>query len=139
MLTAAEAEWVRFARTPRPEVADDPVMRRRILERLLGDMAGAAASVGAPLLVVHIPQFLGRGEYSPAPVPLEGAISRLHAPNLFFLDLWPVVARHYLDPEAPSLRFAHDGHPNAAGHALIAETIDGFLREKGLVPAPGAR
>jgi len=139
VLTAAEAEWVRFARTPRPEVPDNPAMRQRILERLLQDMAGAAASVGAPLLVVHIPQYLGRGEYSPAPVPLKGAISRLHAPNLFFLDLWPVVARHYGDPAAPSLRFERDGHPDAAAHALFADAIDGFLRQKGLVPAASAR
>jgi hypothetical protein len=139
VLTAAEAEWVRFARTPRPEVSDDPGTRQRILEGLLGDMARAAASVGAPLLVIHIPQFLGRQEYSPAPAPFKGAISGLHAPNLLFLDLWPVVARHYADPAAPSLRFDHDGHPSAAAHALFADTVDAFLREKGLVPAVSAR
>ena len=139
VLTAAEAEWVRFARTPRGEVPDDPAMRQRILERLLGDMAGAAASVGAPLLVVHIPQFLGRGQSSPVPAPLRGALDRLRASNLQFLDLGPAVARHYADPAAGSLSFEHDGHPNPAAHALFAETIDGFLRQKGLVPAASAR
>jgi hypothetical protein len=65
---AAHAEWTRLARTPRPEAPDDPATRERILERLLGDMARAAGSVGARLVVVNIPYF-ERGGTSPMPRP----------------------------------------------------------------------
>jgi hypothetical protein len=129
---------VRLVRTPRPEAPDDPATRERILERLIGDMAGAAASVDARLVVVNIP-YLERGSTNPAPPPLEDAVARVAAPHLAFLDLAPVVAGHYADPSAPSLRFDRDRHPNAAAHALMADAIDAFVRDRGLLPAPVAR
>jgi hypothetical protein len=138
VLSAAEAELVRFTRTPRPEAPDDPATRERILERLLGDMAVAAISVDARLVVVNIP-YLERGSTNPAPAPLKDAVTRLAAPNLAFLDLAPLVARHYADPSKPALRFERDRHPNPAAHALIAEAIDAFVRDRGLLPAPVAR
>lgn len=138
VLTAAEAEWARFTRTPRREVPDDPAMRGRILERLLAEMAEAASSVGAPLVVLYVPQFLGRGQSTPVPAPLKEALARLHLPNLRVLDLGPTVARHYADPAAPSLRFERDAHPNPAAHALFAGAMDSFLRDRGLVPGPPA-
>lgn len=135
---AAEAELVRLTGTPRPEAADDPATRERILERLIGEMAAAAATVDARLIVVNIP-YLERGSTNAVPPPLKEAITGLAAANLAFLDLAPVVARHYANPSAPSLRFDRDRHPNPAAHALLADAIDAFVRDRGLLPAPVAR
>jgi hypothetical protein len=135
---AAEAEWVRLTRTPRPEAPDDPATRTSILERLLGEMANASASVGAPMVVLNIP-YLERGATNPLPAPLSEAVARLSAPNLSLLDLAPAVARHYARPAAPSLRFDRDRHPTPAGHALIADAVDEFVRGRGLLPADQRR
>jgi hypothetical protein len=139
VLAAGEAEVARLVRTPRPEAPDDPATRERILARLLSEMAGASASVAAPLIVVNIPYF-ERGATNPVPPPLKAAVAEVHASNLALLDLAPAVARYYSDPAAPPLRFDRDRHPNPAAHALIAEEIDRFVRDRGLLPAlPPAR
>jgi hypothetical protein len=130
---ATTAEWTRLARTPRPEASDDPATRERILERLLGDMARAAGSVGARLIILNIPYF-ERGGTTAMPPPLKDALARLDAPNLSVLDLAPAVERYYADPSRPLLRFERDRHPNPAAHALIADAIDGFVRDRGLLP-----
>jgi hypothetical protein len=139
VLAAAEAEWERLARTPRPEADDAPATRERILEWLLRDMARAAGTVGARLIVLNIPYF-ERGGTGPMPAPLKEALAAVPAPNLSVLDLAPAVQRHYADPAAPLLRFERDRHPNPAAHALIADAIDGFVRDRGLLAdLPAAR
>ena len=127
---ATTAEWTRLARTPHPEAPDDPATRERILERLLGDMARAAGSVDARLIVLNIPYF-ERGGTGAMPAPLKDALARVAAPNLSVLDLAPIVERHYADPSAPLLRFDRDRHPNPAAHALIGG------RHRRLRPGPG--
>jgi hypothetical protein len=102
-------------------------------------MARAAGSVGARLIVLNIPYF-ERGGTNAMPAPLKDALVRVDAPNLSVVDLAPVVERHYADPAAPLLRFERDRHPNPAAHALIADAIDGFVRDRGLLPGlPTAR
>jgi hypothetical protein len=136
---ATTAEWTRLARTPRPEAPDDPATRERILERLLGDMARAAGSVNARLIVLNIPYF-ERGGTGAMPAPLKDALTHVAAPNLSALDLAPIVERHYADPAAPLLRFERDRHPNPAAHALMADAIDRFVRDGDLLPGlPPAR
>jgi hypothetical protein len=74
------------------------------------------------------------------PAPLKDAVARVGAPNLAVLDLSPIVARHYADAAAPPLRFDRDRHPNPAAHALIADAVFAFVRDRGLVPGlPAAR
>jgi hypothetical protein len=95
--------------------------------------------VQAPLLVVNLP-YLERGTTNPIAAPLKEALARLPAPNLYLLDLGPMVERYYANPAAPLLRFERDRHPNPAAHALFAAAIDAFVREHGLLtPAPLAR
>jgi len=102
-------------------------------------MSRAAAAAGSPLIVVSIP-YLEPGTTNPVPAPLAEAVARLRDANLSLLDLAPVVARHYSDPAAPLLRFDRDRHPDPAAHALFAEAIDAFVRDRGLLPAsPSAR
>jgi hypothetical protein len=136
---AATAEWTRLARTPHPEAPDDPATRERILERLIGEMARAAGTVGARLIVLNIPYF-ERGGTNAMPEPLKDALTRVSAPNVSVLDLAPIVERHYADPSAPLLRFDRDRHPNPAAHALIADALDGLVRDRGLLTGwPPAR
>jgi hypothetical protein len=97
-------------------------------------MARAAASVGARLIVLNIP-YLERGGTSPMPAPLKEALAHVGEPNLFVLDLAPAVARYYASPTGPLLRFDRDRHPSPAGHALIADAIDGFVRDQGWLAA----
>jgi hypothetical protein len=137
MRAAAEAEWIRFTRTPRPEAPDDSITRERVLMSLIGGMSDAAEKVGAKLLVLNIPYF-ERVPTRPVPVPLKNALTRLLRPNIVFLDLGPAVERHYSSPSAPLLRFERDRHPNSAAHALMADAIDASLRERGLLPGPAA-
>ena len=122
-------------RSPRGEQRkrDPERTRERILERLIGDMARAAGSVGARLIVLDIPYF-ERGGTGAMPAPLKDALARVDAPNLSALDLAPIVERHYADPSAPLLRFDRDRHPNPAAHALMADAIDSFVRGQGLLP-----
>ena len=135
---AAQAEWIRLTRTPRPEAPDDPVTRERVLVALLTRMADATQSVGATLLVLDIPYF-ERGTGRSMPEPLRNAMRRLRRPGVALLDLGPAVDRHYSNPSAPLLRFDRDRHPSGAAHALMADAIDGFVRERGLLSLPPAR
>jgi hypothetical protein len=95
-------------------------------------MARTSASVDAKLIVLNIPYF-ERGATNAIPVPLKDALARVAAPNVSVLDLAPIVERHYADPAAPLLRFDRDRHPNPAAHALIADALDGFVRDRGLL------
>jgi hypothetical protein len=135
---AAEAEWIRFTRTPAPEAPDDSRTRERVLIALIGGMSRAAESIGAKLLVLNIPYF-ERGASHSMPLPLKNALTRLLRPNIVLFDVGPVVDRYYSNPSAPLLRFERDRHPNAAAHALMGEAIDSSLRERGLLPGPSAR
>lgn len=101
-------------------------------------MADATRSVGATLLVLDIPYF-ERGTGRSMPEPLRNAMRRLRRPGVALLDLGPAVDRHYSNPSAPLLRFDRDRHPSGAAHALMADAIDGFVRERGLLSLPPAR
>jgi hypothetical protein len=85
------------------------------------------------LIVLNIP-YLERGGTNAMPAPLKEALARVGASNLSVLDLAPIVERHYADPSAPLLRFDRDRHPSPAAHALIADALDHFVRERGLLP-----
>jgi len=135
---ATQAEWIRLTRTPHPEAPEDSATRERVLVALLTRMADAAESVGATLLVLDIPYF-ERGTGRSMPEPLRNAMRRLRRPGVALLDLGPAVDRHYADPSAPLLRFDRDRHPSAAAHRLMADAIDGFVRERGLPPLTPAR
>ena len=135
---AAQAEWIRLMRPPRPEASDDAPTRERVLVLLLTRMADAADSVGARLLVVDIPYF-ERGTGRSVPEPLRDAMRTLRRPSVAFLDLGPAVDRHYANPSAPLLRFDRDRHPNAAAHAVMAEAIDAFVQDRGLLSLTPAR
>ena len=111
----------------------DPAVRQAGLEFLLGRMRALTRKAGAHLVVVYIP-YLERGGTNPVPPALSAALRSVAGDGVTILDLAPVVARYYADPERPLLRFERDAHPNPAAHALIADELEGALRREGLLP-----
>lgn len=134
LAVAVEADARRIARQADHHM-DDPPHRQAAAAFLLGRMRALAARSGTQLVIVYIP-YLERGQTNPVPPALAAALRTVTGDGVTVLDLAPVVARYYEDPARPLLRFALDAHPNAAGHALIADELEGVLRRRGLVPPP---
>lgn len=105
----------------------DRPRQNQALEFLLAEMAKTAQSIGATLLLVYIPTG------AQMPEVLANSASKLGIP---LLDLWPAYRAQEATPGAPSLTIPNDGHPSAAGHALIASEIASFVRRKGLLGQP---
>jgi lysophospholipase L1-like esterase len=99
------------------------------IEREYGRMAAVSASIGARLLVCHIPQ---KGPWTPPtryPGDRLGAWARRH--DVDFVDVLPAMER-----AAPTARLYYDkdGHCTAAGHAVIAQELYAYLTSHHLVP-----
>jgi hypothetical protein len=107
----------------------DPAPRTASMTWLMGLLVEEARRVRATLVVVHIPA-LSRGEAGPPPELLVSAAKR-HGATL--VDLTPRVLQYYADERNPPLILAHDGHPNAAAHALIAEELESTIRSHRLL------
>lgn len=121
---AAEAD-LRQILSRRPGVGT-PETRRAALVFLLREIHGTARGLGAPLVVVHLPR-LERDHAHEATPAVAQALEAVAAPDVHVVDLAPLVAAHYARPDAPLLRFDHDGHPNAAAHALFADALEPLL------------
>ena len=96
---------------------------------LMGQLADAARGAGATLLVAYIPR-LERGNATPPPEALASA-TKEH--GVMLADLTPRVLQYYANERHPPLILAHDGHPNAAAHALIADELERTLRSHKLL------
>jgi GDSL-like Lipase/Acylhydrolase family len=103
----------------------DPARQNAAFEFLIEQMAVATREMKATLLIV----FLADETLLPPPELLSRSAARL---GYSFLDLRPVfmkieesVRRH--------LYLKNDGHPSAAGHALIAQELIAFIRREKLL------
>jgi hypothetical protein len=103
------------------------------MAHLLERMARSSSAVGARLVVAHLPWFGGVPD--PPPVELLEALPK----GVVFVDLSAAVERHRRTPDAAPLVIEGDGHPNAAGHALIARELEERIGRHGLAGAPEAR
>jgi hypothetical protein len=65
------------------------------------------------------------------PAPLKDALARVARPNLASWTWRRPSSGTTPIPAAPLLRFDRDRHPNPAAHALIADAVDGFVRDRG--------
>jgi hypothetical protein len=96
-------------------------------EFLIEQMALATHEMKASLLIVNIPNGVAT---SPPPRPefLSRATAKL---GYSFLDLTPAFMR-VAEPARWGLYLPNDGHPNAAGHALIGQELVAFVRGQNL-------
>ena len=117
-----------------------PAWSRRVAdwEALLAPMADKAHAAGVPFILAFVPQraqleLLGRSD-------TEGL-----QPDLLIRALRDMAGRHgivFVDlgrewrgrADREALYYRVDGHPNAAGHALLSATLERTL-EDGVVPA----
>jgi hypothetical protein len=95
----------------------DPEFQQKALTYLLGRMAGDAKSLDAELVIVYIPY----RAISPAP-KLLGELA--HPLGYRFLDL-----TNAFTAAGPKPLHLPDGHPNPAGHTLIAQELASFIRQ----------
>jgi lysophospholipase L1-like esterase len=99
------------------------------MEREYARMAAASASVGARLLLCHIPQ---KGPWTPRhayPGERLGAWAR--GQDVHFVDVLPAMQESV--PRGP-LYYEDDGHCTRAGHAVIAQELYAYLTNNRLVP-----
>ncbi len=102
---------------------------RRYYDRLLPDLAEQVAARGARLVVVHLDPVAGVSEDDR--VAFREVVARAsELADVPFFDTGEGFA------ECTDCLLADDGHLNARGHAVLAELVDGWLRELG---DPGVR
>lgn len=111
---------IEYARATFDE-ADEP-RKDRAMAFLLREMERTAAEMGTQLLVVYLPT-----NYWGPPKGLAGAIG-----NIRLLDLTESFARNK-EAGGPNPYIVGDGHPSAAGNALIASEIVKYVRREGLL------
>ncbi len=112
--------WHAAFERPLPSVDE----RAAALNYLLAAMRDEARAIGATLIIVHIPT-----DYEGPPQALTDSIKALDLP---FLDLTQSFRTYHAAGGDPYL--VDDGHPSAAGHALIADALDSFILRKHLLP-----
>jgi len=100
----------------------DEATKDRAMAFLLREMERTAAEMGTQLLVVYLPT-----NYWGPPKGLAGAIG-----NIRLLDLTESFARNK-EAGGPNPYIVGDGHPSAAGNALIANEIVKYVRREGLL------
>ena len=89
---------------------------------LLREMERTAAEMGSRLLVVYLPT-----NYWGPPAGLAGAIG-----DIRLLDLTENFRRNK-EAGGPNPYIVGDGHPSAAGNALIAREVAAYIRREGLL------
>lgn len=133
-LASDRSHWSVYRKesTPRFEAAF------RVTEALLGAMADSCMARGIPFMIFAWPQKvevddgarareLEYYEYDPAWFDLGAPYDRLRIWSVSrgIPLVYPLAAWREATPE---LFFEHDGHPNAAGHALAAAAVEPELR-----------
>lgn len=111
---------IEYARATFDEAAE--ATKDRAMSFLLREMERTAAEMGTRLLVVYLPT-----NYWGPPAGLARAIG-----DIRLLDLTESFQRNK-QAGGPNPYIVGDGHPSAAGHALIADEIARYIRREGLL------
>ena len=129
VLWRARVDLFRVQKSQAIAYPNDPRSQKESMMWLMGQLADAARGAGATLLVAYIPR-LERGDTTPPPEALASA-TKEH--GVMLADLTPRVLQYYANERHPPLILAHDGHPNATAHALIADELERTLRSHRLL------
>jgi len=100
----------------------DEARKDRAMSFVLREMERTAAEMGSQLLVVYLPT-----NYWGPPAGLARVIG-----DIRLLDLTESFQRNK-EAGGPNPYIVGDGHPSAAGHALIAHEIAKYIRREGLL------
>lgn len=115
------------ARLTTPHWTDSPENQEAALSFLLHRMKGAAAAMGARLVVVRIPSELTGADAPRGFSPVPAALTRSLPPGVELIDETSTVAAL---PPHQSLRLSSpDGHPAPLVHRAIGEDLGQRLRE----------
>jgi hypothetical protein len=106
-------------------VASDRSKQDAALEFLIEQMASTVSEMKSALLIVYIPD----GSMTSPPELLSRSAAQL---GYRFLDLSQAFL-YSTAPTGPALYLPNDGHPSAAGHALIAQELIAFIRREKLL------
>lgn len=125
---------IQVSRDVMTAVADSATPGQRPFELTLDaieQIHRTAAGDGARTLIVLQP--IKEEIYLPlmnveVPDPTRALRAALDSRSIDYLDLTPVFRTRAAAGE--QLFFSEDGHPNAAGYALIAETVGAYLRDQ---------
>jgi hypothetical protein len=111
--------------------ASDRDKQNAALEFLIPKIASTARDMKATLLIVFLPD----QSMAPSPETLSRSAQRF---GYRFLDLSEAYGKLEAAARA-TLYLPNDGHPSAAGHALIARELASYIRREGLLELPGVR
>lgn len=99
------------------------------MEQELARMATIARSLGARLVILHIPT---RAPWDAPARYLPDRFSGWAATRqIEFVDALPAISRQ---PDPAALYYPRDGHSTPAGHAVLADTLLAFGKSRRLLP-----
>jgi hypothetical protein len=109
----------------------DDAKKAEAMQFLLQRLNRTVAASGSQLLVVFLPT-----NYYGPPAALPGIIDKV-GDGIRYLDVTSAFERNRREG-GPNPYIVGDGHPGAAGHALIAAEIAKYVQREGLLGSDGA-
>jgi hypothetical protein len=109
---------------------NDLISRQLSMRYLMKEMADAARSIDAKLVVMYIPKLVGRRDVKGPPRELLYSIANL---DMTFIDLAPAIIEYYRDESNPLLGIKLDYHPTVRAHEMMSEKIAEVLTREYLL------
>lgn len=126
--------WGRKLHLIDPDMSDDWILGRRILEQLIDEVRADGA---VPVMVIVPPENWVRG---PEKNQLRRSLLRFaDREEVLYLDLSEAFYEAGLQSSVEDYYIAGDWHWNARGHALVAQELEKFLAAENLIPRAGSR
>jgi len=114
-------DFYRLTRSSLYAPTQSEARQKAAIQFLIGEMAKAAHSIDAQLLVVYIPDYL-TSAYEPSPP--KALLNAIEGEGVVLVDMSRALLKHYANnPDQQLYLRADDDHPNALAHTLIAQSI----------------
>lgn len=122
------ADLARFQNPSLTNPSQNEADKQTAMMFLLDYMADICDQIGAHLIVMHMPYFI-RDEPNPPPPALMAALDD----RITFLDLTEVTAAYKAAGDTPPLGIPTDGHPDIAGHRMMADELSEIIRTQNML------